>query len=98
MAKQLKTFCQGAKKNEGKTWFAQLADKSKQESKHAHNVYMCNVLVGKSIKTSVCWAMNCGRCRKTLLDLITNITNITKHYQVLEPKLYKQCANVCLHL
>ena len=29
MAKQLKTLCQGAKKNEGKTWFAQLADKSK---------------------------------------------------------------------
>ena len=29
VAKQLKTVCQGAKKNEGKTWFAQLADKSK---------------------------------------------------------------------
>ena len=29
VAKQLKTLCQGAKKNEGKTWFAQLADKSK---------------------------------------------------------------------
>ena len=29
MAKQLKTLCQGAKKNEVKTWFAQLADKSK---------------------------------------------------------------------
>ena len=29
VAKQLKTLCQGAKKNDGKTWFAQLADKSK---------------------------------------------------------------------
>ena len=28
MAKSLKAITQGAKKNEGKTWFAQLADKS----------------------------------------------------------------------
>ena len=50
---------------------------------------MCNVLVGKSIKTSLYWAIkNCGGCPKTLRALIT------KHYQVLGPQLYKQC--VCL--
>ena len=81
VAKSLKKIAVGTKKTEGKTWFSQLSDKSKlfYMSMYTHNDIVL-FHVGKSIKTSLYWAMkNCGGDAQYLQQLIINIS---QHYQV----------------
>ena len=81
VAKGMRKITVGPKKSEGKTWFSQLSDKSKLLYMFTQNDHINFLLdVGKSVKTSLYWAMkNCSGDAKYLRELIMNIS---KHYQV----------------
>ena len=79
VAKQMLKISQGRVRDRGVTWFPELVDKSKYifvSCTHLHGV----LLLGKSVKTHLYWAMkNCESSAGCLRDLINNIPS---HYSV----------------
>ena len=72
-----KIVCVGTVAQRGKTWFPELADKSK----YPFTLALFKLVIGKSTKTHLYWCMK-NACGDPGI-LRARVLNISKHYQVL---------------
>ena len=77
VAKILKKVCVGTAAQRGKTWFPELADKSK----YLFTLALFKLVIGKSTKTDIYWCMKNAGGNPGILR--ARVLNISKHYQVL---------------